>query len=300
MLEHPPTLDGPAISVVIPTIGRPALLPALLDSIAACDPAPAEVLIVDQSPGEEVSRIAADYERVRVHACTGRGEALARNTGLREAANDIVLWTDDDCTVAPDWVGAATARMRDPVPGLVTGRVLPGNGGRIGGVAGGVPSTKDDPRPHEFTGEISSGALYPPCMVFDRQEALELGGFDERLPTATDNDFAYRWLRSGRRLRYEPDMVVWHHDWRSPAELRTQYERYARGQGIFYAKHLRERDLNMVRFVARDSVTALVGLGQLALRGRKGWSNYRRGLLVALYPGILEGLRVFSASRDGR
>jgi GT2 family glycosyltransferase len=38
---------------------------------------------------------------------------------------------------------------------------------------------------------------------------------------AEDNDFRYRWLTSGRKVRYEPEMVVWHSDWRTPEELRA-------------------------------------------------------------------------------
>ncbi len=288
------------LSVVIPTIGRPELLAGLLDSISACDPGPEEVLIVDQSGGSEVADVAARYARARIVTCPGRGEALARNAGLREAARDVTLWTDDDCSVADDWVLRAWAHMQGNDPGLVTGRVLPGGGGTVGGGPGGVPSTKDDPFPHEFTGELSSGALYPPCMAMDRREAISLGGFDERLPTAVDNDFAYRWLRSGRRMRYEPDMVVWHNDWRDPTQLKGLYISYARGQGQFYAKHLRTGDLNMLRFIGRDAVDVCIGLAQLASKGAAGWSNYRRGLLLGLLPGMAEGWRIFNPRRAGR
>ena len=79
-----------------------------------------------------------------------------------------------------------------------------------------------------------------------RRGAVLEGGFDELFgpaEAAEDNEFCYRWLRSGGSLRYEPSLVVWHHDWRSPRELERLYVRYARGQGFFYAKHLRRGDL---------------------------------------------------------
>ena len=79
-----------------------------------------------------------------------------------------------------------------------------------------------------------------------RDEALALGGFDERRSlrplAAEDNDFCYRWLKSGRALRYEPAMTVWHHDWRTPEQLVERYAEYAKGQGAFYAKHLSAGD----------------------------------------------------------
>ena len=60
-----------------------------------------------------------------------------------------------------------------------------------------VPSTKDDPAPRELTGELLPGLLYPANMAVSRTLALELGGFDERIEAAEDNDFCYRWLRAG-------------------------------------------------------------------------------------------------------
>ena len=42
------------VTVVIPTVGRP-LLRQCLGSIAAADPRPAEVIVVDQSRGGEVA-----------------------------------------------------------------------------------------------------------------------------------------------------------------------------------------------------------------------------------------------------
>ena len=37
-------------SVVIPTLGRPEILRRTLTSLAGCEPAPAEVLVVDGDP----------------------------------------------------------------------------------------------------------------------------------------------------------------------------------------------------------------------------------------------------------
>ena len=73
-------------------------------------------------------------------------------------------------------------------------------------------------RRRDYTGSITSGVLFPANMVFSRDALSEFGGFDERaglMLAAEDNDLCYRWLVDGRSLRYEPELVVWHHDWRS-------------------------------------------------------------------------------------
>jgi GT2 family glycosyltransferase len=283
------------VSVVVPTVGRPALVRSLLQSLIRCEPMAEDIVLVDQSQDDGVERVVAEFARfgARVVHCDGRGEGRGRNLGLREARHDFVLGTDDDCTVAPDWVARSWEHMRANPDGIVTGRVLP-DGDPLA-----VPSTRDDPSPHDYTGDLSCFPLFPNNMALPRARALELGGFDEGLPAAPDNDFCYRWLRDGKRLRYEPDMVVWHHDWRTSADLERLYVRYARGQGAFYAKHLRRGDFHMLRFIARDLIGGCRALASAAVRGRPRWTDPRRPMLTAMPHGLIRGWRAYAKGPDG-
>jgi GT2 family glycosyltransferase len=280
------------VSVVVPTIGRPRELRRCLGALAACEPSAAEILVVDQSGDPEVAAVVAESSAAgaRLVPCDGRGVSRGRNVGLAAAANELVLVTDDDCTVAADWVGAAWELATRHPGAILTGRVLP-----VGDPAA-VPSTKDDPDPREFTGEVHAGALFPNNMAVERSRVLAAGGFDERFgpaEAAEDNEFCYRWLRAGNRLRYEPSLVVYHHDWRTPGELERLYAAYARGQGFLYAKHLRRGDTTMLRWIVRDLVWALRGLASAAIRGRESWTDPRRGILRGLPGGLADGWRAF-------
>jgi GT2 family glycosyltransferase len=275
------------VSVVIPTIGRVDLLRGCLESIAACRPAPAEVVVVDQSQGEDVGSLVEGYRQrgARVVRSDAHGVAAARNQGLDAVTHDTVLMTDDDCTVAPDWIGVGAGRVREDPRLLATGQVLPVGDGRA------VPSTIADTRPRDYTGTIHYFVLYTGNMALNRSEVMAAGGFDEKLPTAEDNDLCYRWLRSGRRLVYEPRMVVWHHDWRSPEEMHRVQLSYARGQGALYAKHLRAGDVRMLYFLAREVLwSARTGVRNLA-GADPAASTHRRGGLAALAGGFADYLR---------
>lgn len=57
----------------------------------------------------------------------------------------------------------------------------------------------------------------PNNMVLDRDTVIKL--FDEGVGVAEDNDLCWRWLSAGRTIRYEPDLVVTHHDWRTTGEI---------------------------------------------------------------------------------
>jgi GT2 family glycosyltransferase len=284
------------VTIAIPTIGRAGPLRRCLESLAASNPAPAEILVVDQSHDAAIESLVTEVARdlARVVRSDGLGVARARNDGLRAGAHDVVLVTDDDCTVAPDWV-LTGSRLAVAHPGaIVTGRVLPVGDPRA------VPSTKDDPVPRDLSRERRGGWLFGNNMVLPRDAVLELGGFDERFgpeEAAEDNEFCYRWLKAGRPLRYEPSLVVEHHDWRSPDDLEDLYVRYARGEGFFYAKHLRRGDLGMLRFVVRDLAWGVRGLASALVKGRESWTDSRRGIFKGMPGGFAAGWRAYGKER---
>jgi len=292
--EPPATVP---ISVLVPTIGRVEQLQSCLASLRACRPRPEELLVVDQSGGGDVAAAVADFADLGAAtiACEGRGIALATNVGLRAATSSNVLVTHDDCTVAPSWLGVGHERMAANPGAIVTGRVL------AAGDSPAVPSTIDDPEPHDYTGELSVGALFANNMGLPREPVIEIGGFDERFPTASeDNDLCWRWLRVGGRLLYEPELVVWHHDWRGEDELERLYVRYAYSQGMFYAKHLRARDLKVLPFLTRDLYEGVrASAGGLLLRDRPRWADRRRGIVRGMPRGLLRGWRLFRRRARG-
>jgi GT2 family glycosyltransferase len=278
--------------VIIPTIGRPAQLAAALASLVACRPCADEILIIDQSRGTEIGRLAQQFASngSRCIPCDRRGIGLAINAGLRAASHDVVLITNDDCTVANDWVAVALQELADRPRSIVTGSVLAVGDSAL------VPSLMHDPLPRDYTGSAVDSVLFGANMAAGRGELLELGGFDERItPSAEDNDLCYRWLRSGRSLRYQPAMRVWHHDWRTPAELRVLYRRYGVGQGMFYAKHLARGDWTMLRFLLRDLRVCLPAAARALCRGRRP-PDWAVGTLLGTPVGLGRGLRTFLKS----
>jgi GT2 family glycosyltransferase len=278
------------VSILVPTIGRPELLRDCLVSIAACDPQPAEVLIVDQSGEPHTNAVATEQSDlvVRVLPSDQRSIAAALNLGLQAAAHELALVTNDDCTVRADWVGVAWQRSQEVPGGIVTGMVRPPDDGGL------VPSIKTDPEPHDYTGEVVLNGLYGGNMALPRSPVLAIGGFDERPGmriASEDNDLCYRWLRAGRSLRYEPDMVVWHHDWRTPEEFAQRAVEYSRGNGVLYAKYLLRRDWSMLPYVGREVRAGLRSLVAAVVRRRPRWQDPRRGILRGLPAGLVAGVR---------
>lgn len=127
--------SGPAVSVVVPTIGRPDLVRALRSVREQQFLGTIELIVVhDGPPGVELPD-GAEALADRVIRTTGRvGGSRARNIGISSAKSDLVALLDDDDEWLPDKMETQLAAMRssrEPNRTVVSGRVYfvnPGSG----------------------------------------------------------------------------------------------------------------------------------------------------------------------------
>ncbi|MGH3872906.1 MAG: glycosyltransferase [Pseudonocardiaceae bacterium] len=123
------------VSVVIPTtLQNPRIQDAVTAVIRAVHLVPgSEVLIVINGMTDPSRSVQRD-PHLRLIPSSPPGAAAARNTGMRLAQHDAVLFTDDDCLVPPTWcrdlgealstpVSAASATIAAPVTVHVTGPI---------------------------------------------------------------------------------------------------------------------------------------------------------------------------------
>ena len=160
------------------------------------------------------------------------GAALQRNVGLDLARGDVVVFIDDDCTVAPGLFDVLTSAYRDPSVVGATGWIAGPSCHRLGsnphsklrwlllgGGRQGSMSSFGFRRPIIDVEQPRDVQFMPgPLMSARRNVAVEVR-FDERLAAYSlgeDDDFSYRLSRRGR-IRYEPAAVVHHHElgWRN-------------------------------------------------------------------------------------
>ena len=104
----------PTYSVIVPTYKRRAALERCLAALDAQTLARDrfEVIVVDDGspapPRETVARVATSLN-VRLIEQANAGPASARNAGARAARGEYVVFTDDDCCPAPEWLAAIDA-----------------------------------------------------------------------------------------------------------------------------------------------------------------------------------------------
>ncbi len=102
----------PDCTLIVPTFKRPREMIALLECLLQIPDPPGEVVIVDGSPGEDVSRAVqpwADAVELPLNlACVSSQAGLTsqRNVGIDAAGGDYIFFLDDDCLPEPGYFSA--------------------------------------------------------------------------------------------------------------------------------------------------------------------------------------------------
>lgn len=91
------------LSIVIPFYNEQSYLSACLDSVAAQEEVPDEVILVDNCSTDDSLKIASRYPFVRIVQENRPGVLYARATGFDAAKSDIIGRIDADSLLPPDW-----------------------------------------------------------------------------------------------------------------------------------------------------------------------------------------------------
>jgi glycosyltransferase involved in cell wall biosynthesis len=253
------------VSVILCTRNRAHELPACFDSIAlAARNAPmvtVEIVIVDNGSSDETPNVTKEWTSksalASIYVREDRpGLAIARNAGMRAASGDILLCTDDDCRLAPDYFVALDAAY-----GAVTGPAV--IGGRVElGDARDLPLTiKTQSEPAIFEGVGAGGFLLGCNFSLNRAAFALLGPMDERLgagsplKSAEETDYVFRaWLKH-IPVRYAPELVIYHfHGRRAFGDIRKLMHGYSIGNGALYAKHFGTAFASQLRWDIKNAV----------------------------------------------
>jgi len=221
-------------SHIIATRGRPEVLREALASAVATLPEGSELIVVDGDTERSAEAVVEAVDRsagappIRYIAGVS-GLCSQRNRGIEVAEGDVVVFTDDDCTLAPGFYESLAAAYRsDDVIGA-TGRVLQTPDERIGSniesplrrlvLGGGRQGTMTSfgfRRPIIDVDSSRTIEFMPGTFMSARLGTASELGFDEWLERSSgyclgeDDDFSYRLSRRGK-IVYAPTAAVHHH-----------------------------------------------------------------------------------------
>jgi glycosyltransferase involved in cell wall biosynthesis len=289
-------------TAVVCTRDRPDLLAACLPGLLANAHRPREVLVIDQSRDGRSGEVVAALEQhgdagdlVYVPTTT-RGLSAARNLAVARAGGDVVAFTDDDCLVDAGWLGALVAEFETgPALDAVCGRSLPLV--EVPLVAG-PASVRTSQTRRRFVRPCSPWRIGNGSNMAFRTAALRAlrtppapGPFDQRLgPGAPfrggeEADVLYRLLKRGGQILYSPEPLVYHRQWRGPAQQLALASDYGVGIGAYCAKHLRGGDLRPLRMLGGWALAAADDLAAALRAGDPGRARVALRLLAGLASG---------------
>lgn len=217
--------DRPTVTVAICTWNRAAALRETLATFLRLAPADFvwELLVVDNGSTDDSGSVPGEFAGRLPVRCVREpklGLSCARNRAVREAAGDIIVWTDDDVVVESEWLNRLVHVLVDSSAEFAFGRSRPHwaaaqpawfsplHYGRFSILDyGDQPFTVSDPR-HTFYG-VNFAAT--------KVALLSLGGFDETAgfrgnggAGLEDTELCRLALARGLKLVYAPDAVVEH------------------------------------------------------------------------------------------
>ena len=200
------TESCPLVSVIVPTYRAAPYIAATLDSILAQTLRDYEIIVVnDGSPDtEDLERVLEPYRnRIKYVVQENRGQAGARNTGLRLSRAVFVAFLDQDDQWEPEFLNFQTSIMQAD-PGLdvhYCDAVLFGDSPRCGrSVMEFTPSSGDA----SFHRLMQRKCTVLNCAALSRRETVVRAGmFDESLRYGEDIDLWLRIARQGGRIGYQ-------------------------------------------------------------------------------------------------
>jgi cellulose synthase/poly-beta-1,6-N-acetylglucosamine synthase-like glycosyltransferase len=282
-------MEHPLCSVVVCTRHRAEYLARCLTALRQLDYPRYEVIVVDNTCGDENVRRLAEAADARCIVEERVGLSRARNAGARSARGDIVAFIDDDALARPDWLSAHADSLRDPAVAATAGRVVPTSSsepaGRIWAASvedlGSMPLKVDHTSPYWFE-QANFGGIGFGCNMAFRAKLFEDGwGFRESLglgareqPLGEEHYAFFTLVSTGHAVAYCPDAVVYHEVPASPSELRSKKRRLVRGSASYLVMLFVEHP----EFRARTLRYALTALR----RSRRPWrAGGSRGLFLS-------------------
>lgn len=211
------------VTVLIATRDRGSILRRTLTSLfcgKSLAVADWEAVVVDNGSSDNTSEVCSEFSRrfpgrFRAYRESKQGKSHALNLGIAVARGEIVAFTDDDVTCAPDYIASVQRVFAEHSTDAAQGRTfLECEGGTpdwlFSGAAQFVGSSDNGDTLIENFNQLLSGGN----MIVRAEAARAVGGFAPELGAGStvgfseDTEFSLRLRQGGYRFIYAPQIVV--------------------------------------------------------------------------------------------
>ena len=275
-------------SVVIPCKNEAADIADCVGALAAQDPAPRQILVMDNGSTDGSQALASRHATV-VDAAHVAGIGALRNAGaaLVEPV-DVVAFVDADVVVSPAWARG----------------MLAGFGAGLDAVGERCAAPESDPwiaRRWAVLEDARGGTLLWTQNLAVRSAVFaDIGGFDETLATREDSDLSLRLIAGGYRVGREAGMAAVHRGFAPTVTAFVRRERWHTSTPEWLASMSLKSRMVVMGVAAWTLAGGAAAAGSVAARTPKpivGWAALSAAGLPAL--GYVGGRSLRHSAQDG-
>lgn len=177
------------VSIIIPTFNEEKYLPKLLDSIKKQTTPPKQVIVADAFSLDDTRKVAKSFG---VKVIDGGIPSVGRNNGAKIATQPILLFLDADVVLPTCFLERTIAEMTDRRFGITSCYITPRS------------NLKIDRLLHQFANHYVKLTyklhpnIYGFCIFVKKGIHRTIGGFDESITLAEDQDYVKRAKKVGK------------------------------------------------------------------------------------------------------
>ena len=222
----------PGVSIIVPTLNSESTIDECLRSILELNYPKKllEVIVIDGGSTDKTTERAKAHPVKLVHSQLN--PPAAYNLVLKDIENPIIGLIDSDAKVEKQWLRKLVKHLDDPKAAGASGTVETWNRDEL------VPRVVGyelSYRYRRLPGTVERVATMN--LLLKKKVTMEIGGFDEALPTQYDTDIGARLTQAGYRIAFDPEAICYHFHRPTLRKFFKQQYKYGQNTWKLYLKH---------------------------------------------------------------
>ncbi len=221
-----------SVSIIVASLNNESTIEECLQSILAQDYPKnlIEVLVID---GGSTDSTAKRIENYQVQFFSNKlNVPAAYNWASKTVKSEVLGFIDADAKVEGNWLTRLVADLASPEVAAVGGNIATWNDDKL------VPRCIG----YELSNRYArlpkeANRLATMNLLLKKKIMMEIGGFDENLPTQYDTDLGYRITKAGYKVIFDSDVLCYHFHRSTLAKYFMQQYRYGQNTWKLYRSH---------------------------------------------------------------
>jgi glycosyltransferase involved in cell wall biosynthesis len=222
----------PGVSIIVPTLNSESTIDECLRSVLELDYPKQllEVIVIDGGSTDKTTELAKAHPVKFVYSRLN--PPAAYNLVLKDITNPVIGLVDSDAKVEKQWLRKLVKHLGDSNVAGASGTVETWNSDKL------VPRVigyELSYRYRRLPGTVERVATMN--LLLKKDVTLEIGGFDEALPTQYDTDIGARLAQAGYKIAFDLDAVCYHFHRPTLTKFFKQQYKYGENTWKLYFKH---------------------------------------------------------------